>query len=275
MNPANQPQPSATVILLDPDRAQGEPFALYLLKRRSRSRFMPGRFVFPGGRVEPRDGEDPFSPRSLAACALRELWEEAGVVLAHDQAAAAAVPVREREQARRRLQEGQWSLERAMQGLGLAPAFDALIPYGRWITPSARPQRFDTVFFLALMPPGQQAESDHLETSQGLWLGPARALEENLAGRVELAPPQVRILGELADFPSLADLLERAGRGDLEPVRPFLWIQGERRVILLPWDPDYPQRHPRSPAQPCPAGQATRLVHQEGRWLPAKCQSPQ
>ncbi len=271
MNTANPPQPSATVILLDPARGEGEPFGLYLLKRRSRSRFMPGRFVFPGGRVEPRDGQDLRSPRSLAACALRELWEEAGVVLARRPQAAAAVSPPQREQARCRLQQGDWSLERAMAFLGLRPDFDALTPYARWITPSARPQRFDTLFFLALMPPGQEAQSDHLETSQGLWLGPARALEENLAGRVELAPPQVRILGELAGFTSLDELLKGEGRCRLDPVRPFLWIEGGQRVILLPWDPDYPLRRPRQPARPCPAGQATRLVHQRGRWLPARC----
>ncbi len=270
MNHTSPPLPSATVMLLDPERGEGEPFGLYLLQRRSRSRFMPGRFVFPGGRVEPGDGADPRSPGSLATCALRELWEEAGVVLARDPEAAAAIAPPRREQARRRLQRGDWGLEQALQSLDLAPDPRALIPYARWITPSARPQRFDTVFFLALMPPGQEAQSDHLETSRGLWLGPARALEENLAGRVELAPPQVRILGELSRFSSLEELLTGAPKRSLEPVRPFLWIQGKQRVILLPWDPDYARRRPQGPARPCPAGLASRLVHQQGRWLPAR-----
>lgn len=266
-----QPQPSAAVILLDPARGQGEPFGLFLLRRRAESRFMPNRFVFPGGRVEPGDGADPWSPQALGRCALRELWEEAGVILAQELARPGALPPPAPDilAARQALQGQGASLERALAGLGLTPHLEALRPYARWITPLARPQRFDTLFYLAMMPAGQEAASDQRETSQGLWLGPRQALEENRQGRVELAPPQVRIMGELATFASLEDLWH--GRHDLAPVMPVLWAGQGQRVILLPRDPDYPAQAPADPAQPgqpCPAHQATRLLHQEGRWLP-------
>jgi 8-oxo-dGTP pyrophosphatase MutT (NUDIX family) len=259
------------VILLDPQAGQDEPFGIFLLRRRAQSSFMPNRFVFPGGRVEPGDGPDPWSPRALQICALRELWEEAGVILAQrsDGTNGAWPPAPARNAARLALQEQGATLEQTLAGLGLTPGLGALTPYARWITPLARPQRFDTQFYLALMPAGQEADSDQMETSEGLWRGPGQALRENQEGRVELAPPQVRILGELASYPSLEALLAR--QPEAEAVLPVLWAKDGQRVILLPDDPDYPAQAPAdpgSPGQACPAHQATRLLHQKGRWLP-------
>lgn len=269
--PPAEPRPSATVILLDPSRGQEEPFGLFLLRRRAESNFMPNRFVFPGGRVEASDGADPWSEEALGRCALRELWEEAGVILAAELAAPAArqPAAAACRAARLALQEGQQSLEQALAGLGLSPHLAGLRPYARWITPTARSQRYDTMFYLACMPGGQEALCNQQETSEGLWLGPARALRENQEGRVELAPPQVRILGELATYPSLAALWQR--QADLTPVLPFLWASQGSRIILLPQDPDYAAQapaDPQEPGQPCPAHLASRLVHQKGRWLP-------
>jgi len=263
-----EPLASASVILLDPHRGQDEPFGLFLLKRRAASKFMPDRFVFPGGRVEAGDGAAPLADATLRVCALRELWEEAGVILAREPEAAASLSPQARAEALARVERGSAALGEALAGLGLRPDLAALKPYARWITPSARAQRFDTMFYLAPMPPGQEAASDRKETSQGLWLGPGRALRENLAGRVELAPPQVRILGELAAHQSLDELWEAAGQADLSPVRPFLWIKGESRVLLLPWDPDYQAREPIQPARPCQAHVCSRLVNEQGRWWP-------
>lgn len=263
-----EPQASASVMLLDPARGQDEPFGLFLLKRRTGSSFMPDRFVFPGGKVELGDGAEPLADQTLRICALRELWEEAGVMFASDASIAALVNEPAKTKALASLEAGQISLDQAMAGLGLQPDLDGLTPYARWITPTARPKRFDTTFYLALMPEGQEAACDHKETSEGIWLGPAQALSENQAGRVELAPPQVRILGELAIHASLDDLFDSARQASLEPVQPFLWIEGKQRVIILPWDPDYQDQEPIAEAQPCPAHLCSRLVHDKGRWLP-------
>jgi 8-oxo-dGTP pyrophosphatase MutT (NUDIX family) len=265
---AAEPLASASIILLDPKHGQDEPFGLFLLKRRTGSSFMPDRFVFPGGKVEPADGGDPFSDHTLRTCALRELWEESGVILASDPEKVAALDATKRDSALAELEAGQKDLAQAMVDLGLNPALEVLVPYARWITPPARTKRFDTVFYLALMPEGQKAISDNKETSQGIWLGPGRALEENQAGRVELAPPQVRILGELAVHDSPEHLFGAVRQADLTPVRPSLWIDGKKRVILLPWDPDYSAQEPVRSARPCPAHLCTRLVHDKGRWLP-------
>ncbi len=253
-------QSSASVVLLDPTRGNGEPFGVFLLRRSQKSSFMPARFVFPGGRVEAGDGPDPGDLETLRRCALRELWEEAGVLLARGRdglwPGAEALDGLVREGA---------GLERELNARGLTWDTASLRPWARWITPAARAQRFDTVFFLATMPPGQEASADHQETSQGLWLGPEQALAENLAGRVELAPPQVRMLGELA----ACDGLESLWRApvDLAPVRPRLWLGSGGRVVMLPWDRDYAAVEP-GPCEACRAHQASRLVDREGRWLP-------
>jgi 8-oxo-dGTP pyrophosphatase MutT (NUDIX family) len=263
-----EPLASASIILLDPNRGSDEPFGLFLLKRQTGSSFMPDRFVFPGGKVETGDGSEPFDDQTLRTCALRELLEEAGVILANDSKAASAIDSAARSSALNELESGNKSLGKVLAGLGLSPALSSLTPYARWITPKARAKRFNTIFYLALMPEGQEAISDQKETSQGIWLGPAQALAENQAGRVELAPPQVRILGELAVHPNLEELFKSVRRADLTPVLPFLWIDGKKRVILLPWDSDYQAQEPRAVAKPCPAHLCSRLIHDKGRWLP-------
>ena len=256
---------SASVILLQEGSGEEEPFRLFLLRRSDRSSFMPGRYVFPGGMVEESDGP---AEEGLRLCALRELFEEAGVILATDPLASAGLNQDQKDQARQRLHQGRESLVSALAGLGLEPDSGALIPFARWITPPARAKRFDGYFFLALHPRGQEAEADEKETSQGVWLGPDRALEENRAGRVLLAPPQVRILGELACFGSLRELLDQAPQAEPKPVRPILWAGEGERTIILPWDPDYQTGRPVRGAELCEAGDCSRLVHCQGRWLP-------
>jgi 8-oxo-dGTP pyrophosphatase MutT (NUDIX family) len=265
--------PSASVILWRPDPLENALFEIFLLKRRSKSRFMPNRFVFPGGRVENHDGDDPFSEKALLNCAIRELWEEAGVVLAKGPAGGADLSKAVFDQVREALQKGGLSLAGAMKRLGLQPNMDILVPYARWITPVARKQRYDTWFYSARMPEGQTAQSDHLETTEGIWISPLKALSQNESGHVSLAPPQVRILGELSVIQELKELDTPAIASKLEPVLPFLWTDGSIRVILLPWDPDYQKARPGDLdrlGQSCPAEQATRLVHTSGRWQPLK-----
>ncbi len=266
-----QLQPAASVILLDPQRGGGEPFGIFLLQRQAKSRFMPGRFVFPGGRLEPSDGPDPDSDQARRICALRELWEEAGVVLAEEKERLARLTPDALDHGRRELMRGALDLQEALAGLGLSPDLEALVPYARWITPAARSQRFDTTFYLARMPEGQKADCDRRETSQGVWLGPAAALGRGEGGGVSLAPPQVRILGELCGYASLEELWDDCLGRKLEPIEPYMWVEGSRRMVLLPWDRGYARRDvgdPQAPGRPCHPGRASRLVFREGAWLP-------
>lgn len=262
-----QPKPSSAVILVDPYPDGG--LKVFLVRRSSANRFMPGRHVFPGGGVEPWDGNDPDSSATRLTCALRELWEETGVILADDGRRASCQPPDALAHARAALQRGEWDLAEATAFLGLEPAPEALFPYARWITPEASPQRYDTIFYAALMPRGQSAFCDGIEASQGLWVTPREALEGRVP--VSLAPPQVRILGELAAFGSLARLMEHCRNAALEPILPYLWTGGAHKVVIFPWDRDYTRGHPGEPrdlGDPCPAWQATRMLLEGSSWRP-------
>lgn len=256
------PKLSASVILFrDGDQA---PFEIFLLRRSLESSFMPGRMVFPGGGWQADDG-DPGGD-GLPVCALRELWEEAGVILADDPDRAAELDPEARERMRERVDAGELGLNPALAELGLVADLKALRPYARWITPLARPKRFDTIFYLARMPHGQRARSDEGETVEGIWLSPDRALELNTQGDYSLAPPQVRLIGQLAQASSADELW--AEEPNLTPVLPILHADDSGRTIILPWDPDYQTGRPVREAKSCPAGQAERLIHRRGRWLP-------
>ncbi len=265
---ASEPLASASVILLDPARGGDEPCGVLLLERPARSRFMPGNFVFPGGRVEPTDGDDPAADPTRRLCALRELWEESGMLLAREAAAAARLDQDAREAARRALGGPKGpGLPAVLAGLGLSPAPERLWPFARWITPPASPRRYDTSFYLALAPAGQAVACRPGEVCRALWLGPRAALAANQAGDLPLAPPQVRLLGELAAAGDPARLAAGPAARELAPVLPALVERDGRRTVLLPWDPAYPDGGD-VPGEPCPAETASRLVLVDGRWLP-------
>ncbi len=269
MEKSEEPRLSASVILLrvPDDKSQG--YEIFLLKRSDRGGFMPGRFVFPGGSLEESDGT---GEKGLRNCAIRELWEEAGVALTRNNGRTDQPGQEMLEAGRKRMEQANKGLDEALGEMGLEPAPELLVPFARWITPKARTKRFDTAFYLALLPQGQVASADLKETSEGVWLTPAQALEENRSGRVGLAAPQVRILGELSAFPTQEELFKKFSALDApEPVRPILWSENGERVILLPWDRDHGKGSPASPAGPCPAAECTRLIHDRGRWLPFTC----
>lgn len=185
------PRPSATVILL---RGGGDRLELLLVQRTHAARFMAGHWVFPGGAVDSADGE---GQRGLRAAALRELAEEAGVVLAPEA---------------------------------------ELVPFARWITPEQSPIRYDTWFYLAAAPADADPRVDGLEIVAYRWLTPARALTEHAAGRFELAFPTARQLEQLSSFGSAEQALAhaRAHENEIRPVRPRIEGTGEEARIVLP-----------------------------------------
>lgn len=217
---------AATVVLVRP-AAQG--FEVFLLRRRRNASFMGGAFVFPGGARD--EGEE-----DLRVTAARELFEEAGVLLA-------TTPV-EREQAvamRTRTLEGE-PLPALLAEAGLALDADALTYFAHWITPSIEPKRFSARFFLAVLPEGQAPSFDARETVDECWLTPAAALSR--AGELSLPPPQVRTLWEIAGAASVDELVAMARMRASHPhpvlprMAPMPALPGGF-ALLLPWDPEY------------------------------------
>jgi len=260
-HPPPIPVPAATVILV---REEAGHLQVYLLRRSQASGFMPGSYVFPGGLVDDWDRDDalwlahadlapdalrersePAAGRFEALCygvaAVRETFEEAGVLLARPRFPAQGDFGRARE---RRLAESPahgW-FTRLVVSDGWVLTLSALSRWARWITPERMPRRFDTRFFVAVLPPDQTCLPDMRETTAGIWTSPRAALVENINGTLPLSPPTLATLHEFLNTPNLQRLhTVLSGRNWDEPIMPRLvpLEQGRQFVLLLPWDPMY------------------------------------
>ena len=298
---AATPKKAATVILLREGRPQG--FEVFLLKRHEKSSFMGGNYVYPGGRVDQQDGAIEISPfckgmtyeearhilggtlspeESFAhwIAGIREMFEEAGVLFAYDQKGD-LLQINNQEvrgnflQYRNRLHKGEISICQIAQQVKLSLALDRLHYYAHWITPEARSERFDTRFFLARHPTGQEATYDQKETMEGIWLSPQKALDENLKKKVALSPPTLKTLEDLARFESIDDVLKSLNKKEIKPILPILTKISSGPLILLPWDPDYESFKrgeiptPINHGRPSRLGDnTTRLILKEDFWYP-------
>ena len=239
--------PAATLVLarVVPDDGGGG-FEVYLVRRHGRSGFMAGAHVFPGGRVEHDDAGFDIDP--IAVAAIRETFEETGVLLARPES---GLPLSTRgplDAVAARAAGGE-PFGHALRAVGLLPDVEALIPLGWWITPEVEPRRFDTRFFFAVVPPLQRQDAgvDGREVTEGAWLTPRGALSAYDAGTVVLAPPTMVILEELARHPSVDDV--RGARWPMQAVRPIAADEDGRLVLALPGDPRHEVELPLWPAR--------------------------
>lgn len=217
-------------------------------------------YVFPGGGVDAADESVDFA-------AIRELFEEAGVLLCKGQLDAADL---------RRLRDlacTPVALARLLAAHGLQADPSRLRFWARWVTPSVEPRRFDATFFVAALPAGQTPEIDGREVIDARWMTPAEALQAHAEGDIRLPPPQIRMLFELAfalnegDWDAaLARRLDRSAR-----ILPrFARLDGTRPALLLPWDPDYwtagtGESHPLPDGHPWAWG-PSRFVLEHDSW---------
>ena len=221
------------MVLLRPAQGGGgEDFEVFLVRRRRGASFMASAFVFPGG------GADADEDARTAAA--RELFEEAGVLLARDAGKGAeTLQVQTQDSLRRRILGGAHAAT-LLEKAGLAWSTDVLVPWAHWITPSIEPKRFSARFFVCELPTGQDPSFDDIETVEQVWIRPADAIAR--AGELALPPPQLRTCWELAQLPTI-DAVIAEGRARAEephPILPRLALAGGGPpCLLLPWDPDY------------------------------------
>ena len=218
---------AASVILL---RRADPGFEVFFVRRHRGSSFMASAFVFPGGAAE--EGED------ARTAAVRELFEEAGVLLARDAGVQAeTLEVPNQDHIRKRILNGVPAKD-ALRVAGLTWSTDALVPWAHWITPSVEKKRFSARFFVIELPAGQDPHFDQTETVDQIWITPVAALARS--ADLMLPPPQVRTCWELAQCASIEDVLAagRARADEPHPIMPRL-MPGDRPALLLPWDPDY------------------------------------
>ena len=188
--PPVAPRPSATVLLV----RDGDPWELLMVRRPGGADFAPGAYVFRGGTVHEDDrGLDD----ELRAAAVREVFEETGILLARN-------PNVDRV---RELVDGGASFPDALRQAGITPDLDALVMFARWITPALLRRRFDTRFYLARMPEGQSVRAQQGEIVDWRWVSPALALA---SPELTLVYATRAVLESVADTADVDALFSRA-----------------------------------------------------------------
>ena len=243
----------AATVLLVRDGTDG--LEIYLLRRTRNMPFAGGMTAYPGGGVDPRDSETQLAwvgpppadwagwfrtteslARALVCAAVRETFEEAGVLLAGpaDGPVLSDVDTAEWESVRQALLAREVSLAQALSAQGLAIRADLLRPWAHWITPEPEPRRYDTRFFVAAVPAGQQARHVTGEADEASWLRPADALAEHEARTRTMLPPTLLTLADLAPHSTVDSALAGAPPRPISPVLPRIEVDEEGPRVVTP-----------------------------------------
>jgi 8-oxo-dGTP pyrophosphatase MutT (NUDIX family) len=249
---AAEPRQAATVLLLR-DGVPG--LEVYVLRRTKGMPFAGGMTAYPGGGVDPRDGDteigwagpppgewakafgcDERVARELVCAAVRETFEEAGVLLAgtDDGSVVPDVSGDDWEEQRQALLRRDLSLAELLAGRGLVLRSDLLRPFAHWITPPVEPRRYDTKFFAAALPVGQEARHVSGEADEADWLTPSAALAEQSAGTRPMLPPTIHTLGQLQPFADVAAALAGSPPAPMEPISPTFEETADGSWAVLP-----------------------------------------
>ena len=261
MDPSPQPAspfPASTLLLLREPAGQIE---VLMVKRSSRSSFMGGVYVYPGGGVDPLDAATSMSDRirglsdeeasarlglergglAFWIAAVRELFEESGMLLA---TWADGSPISLAEEHAERfashragINRGELSVAEMLALEDLVVDLSSVLTHAHWVTPTCEPKRFDTWFFVARAPAEQEPLHDAGETVVAEWTSPAEALRRHRAGEIEMVLPTLRGLGWIDRYASIDELLDAARRiGPLVTVTPRLVMLEEGPILLVPGD---------------------------------------
>ena len=240
------PVPAAAVILV---REAKPTWEVFMVRRPVRSEFAPDVYVFPGGKVEPADsdpalvslgnsdipsGEPELFPLRVAA--IRELFEETGVLLGVGDAVAGKPA---RDVLLDQLRSNGATLSSIVGTGGFRLALSDLRPFAHWITPESMPRRYDTWFFVARVPGGQVPLDDGQETVDGQWVSPADALRRADAGEFPLVFVTRQLLQRMARHASIEALCASVSPDDLAVVVPQVREHAGRIEFVLSGEPDY------------------------------------
>ena len=276
------PRDAASVVMLR-DGAQG--LEVLLLRRHTDSAVLGGAYVFPGGKVDaadssadmlarldraatelqPRLGEPALSPEQATAlyvAAAREAAEESGVLFL--QVGADEIATHSADTCAR-LRAGE-AFAALLAERGAKLDTDALAPWSRWITPrrpSVMNKRFDTRFFLAAVPPLQEARHDDFEVTEARWLTPRAALLQYREHEIDMAPPQIASLMHLMQYRDVAHAMHDARLRPPPLIEPHPVEDEAGRILTYPGDPAHPVAERALPV-------TTRLVWRDKRFQPTE-----
>jgi 8-oxo-dGTP pyrophosphatase MutT (NUDIX family) len=253
--------PAASVILLR-DARYG--FQVFMARRHIKSDFAPDVYVFPGGKADPEDAVEgdhiiPKPPRELASteppavgwvaihmAAIRELFEETGVLLARGHSSSlldpGAAPLTHDRLAayRDQVKTGHLTMRDVADRESLVYTADQLCLFSNWITPEMFTRRFDTFFFLARLPGGEDPRhADLHELSDSLWIAPRVALDFHTQGRFPLVFATERILMRLSAAGSINELWAAAETSPVETISPRWTMREGEQIFLIPGDAGY------------------------------------
>lgn len=242
-----EPVDAATIVLVR-DGAEG--IEAYLLRRQSTMEFAAGMYVFPGGKVQASDREvdawvgpppeawgelfgcDADTARGLVVAAVRETFEESGILLAGSDAETVVGDTSsvEMQAARVALDNGEYGFGEFLAEQGLLLRADLLGAWSRWITPAFEPRRYDTRFFVASLPEGQVVGELPGEADRAQWAPLARVLEYVDAGKAMMLPPTAITCREVSRF-SAGGVLAAAADRAIVTVAPEL-VRADGEVFL-------------------------------------------
>ncbi len=256
-----RPVDASTVILVRNGVPVGAPWQTFMVRRHIKSDFAADVFVWPGGKVDasdrdpelleqvvghpllPQGAPGPAEWKAIRMAAIRELFEEAGVLLARREDGGLLDLMREDadrfDRYRRQLQAGGTSMLEIAHEEKLRYLADALHPFSRWITPVPFRRRFDTRFFVALAPERQMPVHDRTETTASTWISPDDALQRYEEGEFPLVFATEQHLRRMQAFSSIDEMIAACEIADLEPVTPKVIERDGQQGFLLPGDDGY------------------------------------
>jgi 8-oxo-dGTP pyrophosphatase MutT (NUDIX family) len=255
-----EPRRAATVLLLR-DTPSGP--VVHMLRRRASMAFAGGAYAYPGGGVDPRDddhsvgwagparevwaerlGVDAASAQAIVCAAVRETYEEAGVLLAGPAADTVVDDLsgEDWEADRAALVARDLSFADFLNRRGLVLRSDLLGAWARWITPEFEPRRYDTWFFVAALPPGQRTRNASTEADRTVWIRPEEAIGGYDKGELLMMPPTVATLRALLPYGTAADALAGAREQDMTPVLARAGFEDGRLVLSWPGHDEFTKR---------------------------------
>lgn len=254
------PRRAATVLLLR-DAAGGP--EVHMLRRRASMAFAGGAYAYPGGGVDPRDEQpvrwagppleewarrlgldEPAQAQAVVCAAVRETFEEAGVLLAGETADTVVGDTtgEDWERDRQALVARELSFADFLDRRGLALRSDLLGAWARWITPEFEQRRYDTWFFVAALPAGQRTRDVSGEADRTVWTLPADAAGGYDRGELTMMPPTIATLRSLQPCATAAEALAAAGKQDLTPVLAHARVEGDQVVLTWPGHDEFTKR---------------------------------
>ena len=253
MSETRQPSPTvpAATVLLVRDGAAG--LEVFMVVRHHQIDFASGALVFPGGKADKQDfdlrmrdcstgGVTDANLFGAQVAALRETFEECGILLATDQATGCmidCVRLADLQKHRQPIVDGELGFADFLCAEKLTLDCTQLGHFAHWITPEMMPKRFDTHFFVATAPQDHLALHDGHESVDSVWTTPATALAEAAEGKRTIIFPTLRNIEKLAEFATVAEVHSHAKSHSPYPVLPWMERRGETQVLCIPPEAGY------------------------------------